>query len=133
MAEVSLIETADIPTSGRGGGSARSRLAEETLQRALRQNKSVRVILSADERANSVGGAYRSAAKRLGVDLVITGGPRRTYVNQRGGESQEPSVLYFAFARRAGAPAPATNGRTWEPVKPGEQTRVLAHGVEVNR
>lgn len=130
MPEVSLIDTADIPTVGRGGGGARTQLAEETLRRALQQVKSVRVILSADDRASGVYGAYQAAWQRLGIGLATTYGPRRPYTNARGKEAFEPSVLYFTVKK---AP-PATNGHMRPPVKVGEaQTTLVRPGLEVTR
>lgn len=129
MPEISLIETTEIPATSRGGGNVRVQLAEDTLRRVLHQNKSVRVILSADERASGVYNAYRTAAQHLGVGLITTYGERRKYSTVRGKEAYEPSVMYFTFTQKK---APS-NGHSRQPVKIGDASTTFQHGVEVTR
>ena len=100
MPEVSLIETSEIPTIDRGGASLRTDLAAQTIRRACEARKSVRVTLKPEDRASGILASYKAAAHRLGIGLVVTYGPARTYTNKRGTVAQESSVLYFSFKRK---------------------------------
>jgi hypothetical protein len=108
MATAELIEPESIPAARSGlGARAQTVLAMRHLQAAQRAGKAVRLVLSEQERANTLRGRYFRAAKALALKVQITGSDQRAYHAVTGAEKQEWGTLYVRVLTPAPAPAPA--------------------------